>query len=159
MPLRILLAAEFGPVRRSLETLLEQNEVDVVGQAADGPGIVALARVLRPDVAILDLCLSREETLTLADDIRGTSGATRVILVQGDPFDGDVHAVFGAGISGVVLRAKVADDLVRAIRDVGRGEYFLSPCASRALVQAHLKPRLAAAPPCGRGSRPHGITN
>jgi DNA-binding NarL/FixJ family response regulator len=146
MPLRILVAAEYEQRRRNLETLLERDANEIACPAADGPGVVELARAIQPEVAVLDLGLGQEETLALADEIRWASRRTRVIVVQDDPSERDVVAVFRAGIGGLVLRASVDEDLARAVREVVRGELFLSPCASHILVQGYLAPARSAGP-------------
>jgi DNA-binding NarL/FixJ family response regulator len=138
MRLRILLADASGLVYHSLETLLEQDSIEIVGRSSDGPQTVELARALQPDVAIVDLAVPDGDTLDVAREIRATSPATRVIAVETDPSERRVLTAFQAGILGYVARASLGDDLTRAIRDVGRGEIFLSPRASRLLVRTYL---------------------
>jgi DNA-binding NarL/FixJ family response regulator len=156
MPLRILLAAECEPVRRNIETLLGHDGGEIVCFASDAPGVIEVARAMQPDVAVLDLELAPEETLVLARELRSACRAVRMIVVQGDPRERDVVAVFRAGIGGVVLRGRIEADLARAVREVARGELFLSPCASHTLVEAHVAPTLSAASSRDGESRPRG---
>jgi DNA-binding NarL/FixJ family response regulator len=135
---RVLLADASGLVRHSLETLFDQVSIEIVGGSTDGPHAVELAGALQPDVAILVLSGPDDDTLDVAREIRATSPTTRIIAVETDPSACRVLTAFQAGILGYVVRANLGDDLPRAIRAVGRGEFFLSPRVSRVLVQAYL---------------------
>jgi DNA-binding NarL/FixJ family response regulator len=138
MRLRVLLADATGLAGRSLETLIDGASIEIVGQSSDRIRTVELVRALKPDVAILDLGVSDVDQLDVAREIRVTSPATRIIAVEADPSEPRVLTAFQAGILGYVVRASLGGDLTRAVRDVGRGEIFLSPCASRVLVRNYL---------------------
>jgi DNA-binding NarL/FixJ family response regulator len=153
MSLRILLAEEQLIVRQGVRSLLEQEGLEVVGEAGDGREAVRLARELRPDVAILDLGMPLLNGLDAARAIARESRDTRTILLTMD--DGGPHVLeaLRAGINGYVLKTQAASDLIRAIRQASQGAVYLSPAISRVVVDAYLTKAEAPPDPLTRRER------
>jgi DNA-binding NarL/FixJ family response regulator len=153
MSLRILLAEEQLIVRQGVRSLLEQEGLEVVGEAGDGREAVRLARELRPDVAVLDLGMPLLNGLDAARAIARESRDTRTILLTMD--DGGPHVLeaLRAGINGYVLKTQAASDLIRAIRQASQGAVYLSPAISRVVVDAYLTKAEAPPDPLTRRER------
>ena len=136
MPTRIVLADDHVLVRQGLKSLLEREHFQVVAEASDGQEAVKLIETHHPDIAILDISMP---TLNGIDAARGlTRGApkTKVILLTQHEEEQYIHEALEAGVKGYVLKNQVANDLIQAIRQVGRGEFYLSPGISRAVMEA-----------------------
>jgi two-component system response regulator NreC len=136
--LQILLADDHEIVREGLKGLLERQHFDVVGEASEGREAVQLAKELRPDVAVVDYSMPLMNGLEAAREIQRVSPSTRTILLTMHTEDLYVFEALRAGIRGYVVKTQAAADLIRAIHEVSRGQIYLSPGISRAVVEAYL---------------------
>jgi len=137
MPTRIVLADDHVLVRQGLKSLLEREHFQVMAEASDGQDAVRLVETHQPDIAILDISMP---TLNGIDAARGLSRSvpkTKVILLTQHEEEQYIHEALEAGVKGYVLKNQVANDLIQAIRQVGRGEFYLSPGISRAVMEAY----------------------
>ena len=137
MPTRIVLADDHVLVRQGLKSLLEREHFQVMAEASDGQEAVKLIETHHPDIAILDISMP---TLIGIDAARGLSRSapkTKVILLTQHEEEQYIHEALEAGVKGYVLKNQVANDLIQAIRQVCRGEFYLSPGISRAVMEAY----------------------
>jgi DNA-binding NarL/FixJ family response regulator len=134
---RLLIADDHGIVRAGIRLLLErQPEIEVVAEASDGVEAVQEALATKPTLAILDVSMPRMTGLQAAREIRAQLPETRVLMLS---MHDDEHYLFEAlkaGASGYVLKREADQDLVGAVRAVGRGEAFLTNAAERSLIRA-----------------------
>ena len=134
---RLLIADDHGIVRAGIRLLLErQPDIEVVAEASDGVEAVEQALATRPTLAILDVSMPRMTGLQAAREIRAQLPDTRVLMLS---MHDDEHYLFEAlkaGASGYVLKREADQDLVGAVRAVGRGEAFLTNAAERSLIRA-----------------------
>ena len=137
MAIRVLLADDHLIVCQSLKAVLEREELQVVGEAADGREAVRLARALRPDVAVLDVSMPLLNGLDAAREIQKACPRTRTILLTMHGEDSYVLRALQMGIRGYVLKSQAVTDLVRAVQEVSRGATYLSPGVSAAVVEAY----------------------
>lgn len=138
MSCQVLVADDHVVVRQGLRALLERENFDVVAEASDGREATRLACELLPDVAILDLGMPDLNGIDATRAIRKECPAVRTIALTMHTEDQYVLAALDAGFRGYVLKSQAASQLVRAIREVCRGEIYLSPTISRVLVDAYL---------------------
>jgi len=138
MPIRILLAEDHVMVRQGLRALLEQAGMDVIGEASDGQEALQLAHKHHPDVAVLDIGMPHLNGLETARRLRDALPQTKIILLTMHTEDPYVLEAIQSGAVGYVLKTQATLDLVQAIRDVLRGEVYLSPRISRTVVTAYL---------------------
>jgi two-component system response regulator NreC len=136
--LRIVLADDHVVVRQGIKAVLERETLEVVGEASDGHTAVRLCDTLQPDVVILDLAMPRMNGIDAAREILRSGPHRRVVLLTVYPEDSYVLEALRAGISGYVLKSNAASHLLEAIESVSRGEMYLSPTISRAVVNAYL---------------------
>jgi DNA-binding NarL/FixJ family response regulator len=136
--LRILLADDHVVVREAIRILLEHDGFAVVGETDNGRDAVAMARTLKPDVAVLDLIMPRLNGLDAGGEIARSCPGTAVLLLTMHTEEGQIAAALRAGIRGYVLKTQAVQDLVRAIRDVVRGKMFLSPGVSSIVIGGYL---------------------
>jgi two-component system response regulator NreC len=135
---RVLIAEDHVVVRQGLKALLEREDFDVVAEASDGREAAKLACELVPDVAILDLAMPQLNGIDATRAIREGCPDVRTIALTMYAEDQYVLAALHAGFRGYVLKSQAASHLVRAIREVCRGEIYLSPAVSRVVVDAYL---------------------
>jgi two-component system, NarL family, response regulator NreC len=138
VPPQILLADDHEIVREGLKALLEHHNFDVVGEASDGRQAVQLATKLRPDVAVFDYSMPLMNGLEAAREIQRISPPIKTVLLTMHTEDLYVFEALRAGIRGYVVKTQASADLVRAIQEVARGQIYLSPGISGAIVEAYL---------------------
>jgi DNA-binding NarL/FixJ family response regulator len=147
VPVRILLADDHAIVRQGLRSLLEGEGFEIVAEASNGQEAVRLAGKIFPEVAVLDIGMPLLNGIDAAKEIIKTSPRTKTILLT---MHSESHYVLNslrAGVLGYLLKERAAVDLVQAIGEVIRGEIYLSPGISRAVVDAYLTTtELAPAP-------------
>ncbi|HEY8763961.1 MAG TPA: response regulator transcription factor [Solirubrobacteraceae bacterium] len=134
--MRILVADDHGIVRAGIKLLLErQPDLQVVAEAADGVEAVEQALRAAPALCILDVSMPRMTGLEAARAIRAQRPDTSVLMLS---MHDDEHYLFEAlkaGASGYVLKREADQDLVGAVRAVGRGEAFLTNAAERSIIR------------------------
>lgn len=133
--LRVTLADDNAPVRRSLKALLEREGFTVVGEADDGEQAVTLAHRHRPDVILLDLSMPRLNGIEAARRIHeAIPGARTIILTVHRDYHYVVQAL-EAGVHGYILKARATNDLARGVQEVFQGKLFLSEGLAKNLAQ------------------------
>jgi DNA-binding NarL/FixJ family response regulator len=137
MTIRVLLVDDQTLVRAGFRVLLERaDDIEVVGEAADGAEAVARARAERPDIVLMDLRMPVMDGLEATRRIVGDEllAAVRVIVLTTFEIDEYVFEALRAGASGFLLKDIDPDDLREAVRVVARGEALLSPRVTRTLI-------------------------
>src|SRR5262245_58042086 len=137
---RVLLADDHHVVRQGVRLLLERHGFEVVAEAADGAEALALARMHRPDVAVVDLQMPELTGIEFAKQILPENPAVAIVLLTVHSEPHYVVAALRAGIRAYVLKTQAPAELIHAIEEVQRGGSYLSPKASRVLVDAYLDP-------------------
>jgi DNA-binding NarL/FixJ family response regulator len=137
MPIRIVLADDHVLVRQSLKSLLEREGFQVAGEASDGQESVRQVETLHPDIAVMDISMPILNGLDAAREISRTSPKTKTILLTQHDEGQYISEALEAGVKGYVLKSQVANDLLLAIRQVSRGQVYLSPGVSRGVMEAY----------------------
>jgi DNA-binding NarL/FixJ family response regulator len=134
--MRVLIADDHGIVRSGLRLLLErQDDVEVIGEAADGAEAREIAVRERPDLAILDVRMPKLTGLQATREIKRQAPEVAVLILSMHDDERYLFEALKAGASGYVLKTQADADLVEAIRAVQRGEPFLTPAAQQALIK------------------------
>jgi DNA-binding NarL/FixJ family response regulator len=136
--IRLLIVDDQELVRTGLRLFLEtQDDLEVVGEAADGVEAVALARELQPDVVLMDIRMpvmdGVEATANLAT--AGIEHQPRVLVLTTFDLDEYVFGALRAGAAGFLLKDAPRQRLVEAIHVVHRGDALLSPSITRRLIE------------------------
>ncbi len=134
-PLRLLVVDDHEVVRRGLVALFDRRPgFQVAGEAATATEAVEQARLLKPDVVIMDVRLPDGSGIEACREIRAELPATRVIMLTSYPDEEAVLSAIIAGASGYLLKQVRARDLVAAIEAVGRGESLLDPAVTEKVL-------------------------
>jgi DNA-binding NarL/FixJ family response regulator len=141
-PIRIILVDDHAIVREGVRAILDgRDDMQVIGEFANGTEALAVAAKLAPDLALVDL---KMPGISAVDTIRGLHAQVpgiRVLVFTSFGEDSLIRATLDAGAIGYLLKDALQSDLVRAIRSVAAGEAFLAPAAQRQLMELLRKPR------------------
>jgi DNA-binding NarL/FixJ family response regulator len=147
MPTRVVVVDDQDMVRAGFVALLAaQEDIEVVGQAADGRVALEVCARTAPDVVLMDV---RMPVLDGVEATRRLVGSpARVLMLTTFDIDDYVYAALRAGASGFLLKDATPDELVAAVRVVAAGESLLAPTVTRRLI-AHFarQPTLTSTPP------------
>jgi NarL family two-component system response regulator LiaR len=140
--IRVLIADDHGVVREGLRSFLAlQDEIEVVGEAADGEEALEAVRRLSPDVALVDLVMPRLDGIEAIRRIREESPDTRVIVLTSFVDEDKMLPAVRAGAAGYLLKDIEPQELVAAIRTVHGGAALLHPAVVAELVREVATPR------------------
>jgi DNA-binding NarL/FixJ family response regulator len=146
-PLHVLIADDHPLFRHGIAALLQAlPEFEVVGEATSGEEVVALAEQLQPDVILMDIHMPGLNGIAATRLILHTSPHIRILMVTMSEDDASVFTAMRAGARGYVLKDAQKDDMLRAIRAVGRGEAIFSPAVATRLIDFFAAPRPAVPP-------------
>jgi DNA-binding NarL/FixJ family response regulator len=138
--MRILVADDHHIVRSGIRLLLErQPGLEVVAEAADGIEAVDRALATRPDLCILDVAMPKLTGLQATREIRLQLPAARVLVLSMHDDETYLFEALKAGASGYVLKGEADQDLIAAIRAVGRGDAFLTTVAERSIIRGWME--------------------
>lgn len=149
--IRVLLADDHTIVRQGLVGILKaSDDMDVVGEAADGAEAVDKAVKLKPDVVVLDVSMPHLNGIEAARRIRDALPAARVLVLTMHDDEEYVLKMVRAGASGYLLKDSAASELIAGIRALKAGKVYFGPHASRALAEAYQSDRPLPADPFER---------
>ena len=133
----VLIADDHPVVRQGLQVLLSvQDDIEVVGEAADGGQAVAMAAELDPDVILLDLKLPVMDGIAVLRELRDSARGARALVLTSAPDRSLVSLAVQAGAAGFLYKDVDPDALVRAIRSVHDGHTLLAPDAAGSLLRS-----------------------
>ncbi|ALD12497.1 response regulator transcription factor [Clavibacter capsici] len=144
--IRVAVVDDHPVVRAGLAALLASaDDLEVVGQAADGEAAVALVRAERPDVVLMDLRMPVLDGAGATARLREEAPGVRVLVLTTYETDASILTAIEAGASGYLLKAAPEEEILAGVRAVARGDVALAPAIAASLVRQVARP--AAAPP------------
>ncbi len=153
--IKVLIVDDHQVVRQGLRTFLElHDDIDVVGEAADGSEAVEMVRSRAPHVVLMDLMMPRMDGITATKQVMEMGLDTCVIALTSFVEDGQVFPAIQAGASSYLLKDVSPDELIEAIRAAYRGEPRLHPDVARKLMDAMRASGESGARPAGGPAAP-----
>ncbi|MFJ8622447.1 response regulator [Kitasatospora sp. NPDC093550] len=137
MTIRVLLADDQALLRGAFRLLIDAEEdMEVVGEAADGREAVELARATKPDIVLMDIRMPGADGLGATAEICGDEelAGTRVLILTTFEIDEYVAQALRAGAGGFLGKGADPKELLAAVRTVAAGDALLSPAATRAVI-------------------------
>lgn len=134
-PVRLLIVDDDPLVRAGLTLMLGgADDIDIVGEGADGSEAPGLVERLRPDVVLMDIRMPVMDGLTATEVLRGRPDAPEIIVLTTFHADEQVLRAIRAGAAGFVLKDTPPGQIVDSVRRVAAGDPVLSPAVTRQLM-------------------------
>jgi DNA-binding NarL/FixJ family response regulator len=144
--IRVIIADDQALVRGGFASILStQDDIEVVGEAADGARAVDLCRRVQPDVVLMDI------RMPILDGIAATqavveAGYARVLILTTFDLDEYVYSALKAGASGFILKDSPAEELPAAVRIVAAGHALLAPSVTQRVIEEYVRSPALGAP-------------
>ena len=124
----ILLADDHVIVRQGLKSLLSaEADMEVVGEAGNGRQAVQMAVELRPDIVVMDIAMPLLNGLEATSQIIAEAAPSKVLILSCYQDDEYVHQLTEAGASGYLIKQTAVGELIKAVREIAKGNAFYSP--------------------------------
>jgi len=133
--IRILVVDDQNVVREGMAAILSlQPDMEVVGEAEDGLQAVQIARKMKPDVILLDMVMPHQDGLTTISKLKEISPAFRILVLSSFAESNRVYQAIKTGALGYLLKDTPRIELLKAIRDVARGQSSLNPSVALKVI-------------------------
>lgn len=136
MTIRILLADDHGILRAGLRNLLNaEADLEVVGEAEDGVQILEMIELLQPDLILMDISMPTMGGIEVLEQLAGKACPGKVLMLTVHEDESLLKKAIRAGASGYVVKRAAEYELTTAIRTVMRGDIYIHPAMTRALLK------------------------
>lgn len=151
--IRLMLVDDQAMVRAGFRMIVEtEDDITVVGEAADGREAIELVGRCSPDVVLMDIRMPHLDGITATERITAMPNAPRVLILTTFDLDDHVYAALRAGAGGFLLKDAPPEQLVDAVRVIARGDGLLAPSVTRLLID-----EIARRPPPDPAAKVPGI--
>ena len=138
--IRVGIVDDHDLVRDGLRLILEREaDIEVVGDAADPAGALALAQTRKPHVMVVDLTLGGADGIALLRDLTSLHPRIRLVTVTMHQHEETVRQAFLAGAAGYVVKGAPSADLIAAVRAVARNQHYIHPVVASVVVVDSLR--------------------
>ncbi|MEO8659312.1 MAG: response regulator transcription factor [Bryobacteraceae bacterium] len=138
--IRILLADDHAVVRQGFKMILgAQPDFEIVGEAGNGREAIELAETLNPDVVVMDVAMPELNGIEATRRLCAASPRTRVLALSMHKDSVYVREILRAGARGYLLKDAIDRDLLDAVRAIARGDGYISPAVSEAVLTDYRK--------------------
>lgn len=140
--IKILLIDDHAVLRESIRIALDsQQDIQVVGEAADGQEAIHLIKNVTHDVIVLDISMPAVNGLEVMRIVRETRPSMRVVILTMHERESCVYDALSAGALGYVVKATGMHELLQAIREVHKGRYYLCSRIQNEVIQKYIAAR------------------
>lgn len=139
-PIRVLVVDDHDLVRDGMAAILAADPaIEIVGEAADGPAAVEVARKVEPDIVLMDVEMPGGDGLTATRSILTSCPTTRVLMLTMFDLDEYVFQALRVGASGFLLKTTPSSKLVDAVKACAAGETLLAPSVMHRLITTYVQ--------------------
>jgi len=136
----VLIADDQALVRAGFRMILEvENDIEVVGEAADGRAAVQEARRLDPDVVLMDVRMPDMDGIEATRRIRDRDSTTKILMLTTFDMDEYIYQALCAGANGFLLKDVPPEQLAAGIRAMASGDALLAPSVTRRLIEQYVR--------------------
>jgi two-component system NarL family response regulator len=127
-PIRVMVVDDHALFRRGLEMVLAlEQDIEVVGEAADGSEAVAMAVEMAPDIVLMDVRMPRRGGIDATSAIKEAVRTAKIVMLTISDEEADLYDAIKAGAMGYLLKEISIDEVASAIRAVYNGQSLISP--------------------------------
>jgi two-component system response regulator NreC len=138
--IKVLVADDHAILRSGLARLLdESDDIDVIGEAADGREAVQKSQELHPDIVLMDIGMPVMNGMEATKQIKKRNHDIKILILSVHDNEEYLFQAFQAGAAGYLLKKAADNELINAIQVVARGEYFLHPAVTKAVVDNYVE--------------------
>ena len=126
--LRVFLADDHAVVREGLKAMIiAQKDMEIVGEAGDGPEAILKAREIKPDIMVLDVSMPSLNGAKVTEMLKAANPQIKVLALTVHEDKAYLKQLLAAGAAGYVLKRAAGQELIHAIRTVAAGGVYLDP--------------------------------
>lgn len=138
--IRVAIVDDQALVRAGFSMILDaQEDIEVVGEAADGTEVLSLVRDARPDVVLMDVRMPRMDGIAALRALGREAPGVRVLMLTTFDLDEYVYDAMKAGAAGFMLKDVPREQLIAAVRTVAAGDALLAPSVTRRLIEEFVR--------------------
>jgi DNA-binding NarL/FixJ family response regulator len=147
MKIRVVVADDQALVRAGLKMVLEaEDDIEVVGEAADGEQVLEVARRATPDVVLMDIRMPVLDGLEASRRLLARDDAPKILVLTTFDEEEYLYEALRAGTSGFLLKVSPPEQLIGAVRTVASGNALIDPAVTQRVIAAFGR-RVATKPP------------
>lgn len=139
--MRILIADDHALFRDSLRSLLESQDIEVVGEAKNGQEAIDLSWESKPDVVLMDLTMPEMDGLEATKRIATELPDVKVVVLTASDEDNNLFEAIKSGAKGYLLKDLKSEQFFKLLEGVERGEPALTPAVARKLLDEFARPK------------------
>jgi DNA-binding NarL/FixJ family response regulator len=143
----VLLVDDHVVVRQGIKSLLSaESDIEVVAEAGNGRQAIQMVREFRPDVVVMDIAMPLLNGLEATSQITNGAIPTKVLILSSYADDEYVQQLTEAGASGYLIKQTAAGDLIKAVREIAKGNAYFSPSILKRLLELYRETQVKGKP-------------
>ncbi len=138
--IRIAIVDDHHLVRAGIAALLRnETDIEVINEASNGLDILEQLKKYTPDIVLMDISMPTMNGIEATMRIRSSGLPTKVLVLTQYDHEEYIKRVMHAGASGYLLKSAIAEELLRGIRAVHKGEQFFTPSVSKVMMESYIR--------------------
>ncbi len=141
MAIKVILADDHAVVRDGVKAVIERKgkDIKIIGEAENGKDVLEMAKHKPADVYVLDISMPHLNGIETTDRLKKIDPGNKIIILSMHDGQAYVEKVLQAGAEGYILKKGATEEVIHAIREVYKGERYLSPGIAKYVIQGFLE--------------------